>query len=118
MNLLKRIAEMCSRERRRVATIAAVLAACLVAYHAVFGANGMLMYQQKKTEYRALQQKRDALQKENDRLAQENLRLKSDPAAIEREARQNLHYTRPGEVVFVTPGPEPPTPRQPATAKK
>ena len=107
------------RERRRVATGVAVLAACFVAYHAVFGANGMLIYQQKKAEYKALQQRREDLQKQNDRLAEQNRALKSDPAAIEREARQNLHYTRPGEVVFVAPQPEQQkNPQQPVAAQK
>src|SRR5215813_11344032 len=119
MGLGNNISSALRRNQRRVATALAVLAACFVAYHAVFGANGMLIYQQKKLEYRNLQQRRDALQKENDRLGQENRALKSDPAAIEREARQNLHYTRPGEVVFVAPQPNnPPRTEQPNRAQK
>jgi cell division protein FtsB len=107
------------RNRRRLATLAVALAACFVAYHAVFGANGMVVYQQKKAEYKTLQQRREELQKENDRLAQQNHALKNDPAAIEREARQNLRYTRPGEVVFVAPQAEQQTnPQQPVAAQK
>ena len=93
--------------------------AWVVAYHAVFGANGMLVYQKKRAEYRALQQQLTGLQKENDRLAQENRALKSDPAAIEREAREQLHYTRPNEFVFVAPQKNnPQRTEQPATAQK
>ena len=30
-------------------------------------------------------------------------RLKSDPDAIEREAREKLHYAKPGEVIYTLP---------------
>src|SRR5947209_14512298 len=103
MRLVRKIPGLLYRFRRRIATVAVGLLACMVGYHAVFGANGMVVYQKKRTEYRTLQQRLGELQQENDRLAQENRALKSDPAAIEREARQQLHYTKPGEVVFVTP---------------
>ena len=110
---------MLYRSRRKLATAGVVVLACVVAYHAVFGANGMLVYQKKRAEYRTLQQQLTELQKENDRLAQENRALKSDPAAIEREARQQLHYTRPGEIIFVAPQRNnPPRTEQPATAQK
>jgi cell division protein FtsB len=29
--------------------------------------------------------------------------LKSDPDAIEREAREKLHYAKPGEVIYTLP---------------
>jgi len=41
-------------------------------------------------------------------------RLKKDPDAIEHEAREKLHYARPGEVIYTLP----PDPKQkPATSK-
>src|SRR5947209_19644551 len=101
----EKIRALLHRNRRRMATAAVVVLASLMGYHAVFGANGMVVYQRKRAEYRELQRRVDAMQKENDRLAQENRGLKSDPAAIEREARQQLHYAKPGEVVFVAPEP-------------
>ena len=30
-------------------------------------------------------------------------RLKSDPSAIEHEAREKLHYAKPGEVIYTLP---------------
>jgi cell division protein FtsB len=30
-------------------------------------------------------------------------RLQSDPNAIEHQAREELHYTRPGEVIYTLP---------------
>ena len=120
MRVVLKIGSVLYGRRRRIATGGVALLACLVGYSAVFGANGMLVYQRKKAEYRTLQQRLEAAQKDNDRLAQENRALRSDPAAIEREARQQLHYTKPGEVVFVAPAASFGAPRsqQPATAQK
>jgi cell division protein FtsB len=70
----------------------------------MFGANGMVIYRQKKTEYQSLQREIDQLQKENDRYTQQVKSLQiPDPSTIEKEAREQLHYARPGEVVYVAP---------------
>jgi cell division protein FtsB len=114
----KKISELLYCNRRRIATVAVAALACIVGYHAVFGANGMVVYHKKRAEYRAQQQQFEELQKQNDRLAQENRGLKTDPAAIEREARQQLHYTKPGEVVLVPPPSSAPQSEQPKTAQK
>jgi len=84
----------------------------------MFGANGMVVYRQKKTDYNALQSEIDELQKENERYTHQIKSLKTDPMTIEKEAREQLHYARPGEVVYVTPAPE--SPQKPANnaAKK
>jgi cell division protein FtsB len=71
----------------------------------MFGANGMVVYQQKRVEMQALQSDVDRLQKENAQHVEQIKLLKTDPAAIEKEAREQLHYTRKGEIVFVTPDP-------------
>ena len=118
MEIRKQISGLLYRNRRRIATVAVGLLACVVGYHAVFGANGMVVYQKKRAEYRAQQKQLEDLQKENDRMAQENRALKSDPAAIEREARQQLHYTKQGEVVLVPPQSNTPQGEQPKTAQK
>jgi len=47
-------------------------------------------------------------------MEQEIKALKTDPKAIEKEARERLHYTRPGEVVFALPA----APAVPAKEKK
>jgi cell division protein FtsB len=43
------------------------------------------------------------LQQENDLLTAHVNRLQSDPNAIEHQAREELHYTRPGEVIYALP---------------
>ena len=75
----------------------------LLAYHVVFGVNGLISYQQKKRESRELQEQIEQLQKENAVAEQQIKALKSDPQAIEKEARERLRYARPGEVVYTLP---------------
>jgi cell division protein FtsB len=100
-------------EWRRLGTMAAILLIIGVVLHAMFGANGMVVYRQKHAELQSLQGEVDRLQKENNQYADQIKSLKSDPAAIEKEAREQLHYTRPGEFVYVAPVPpsKPPTGR-------
>jgi len=102
------------RCRRRLATVGVVMLACMLGYHVVFGANGMVVYRNKRAEYRDLQRQMVSLQQENERLTQQNSELKTNPAAIEREAREQLHLTRPGETVYVVPPDQQAAPKPPA----
>lgn len=105
--------------RRKLATAAVVMLAVLLAMHVIFGTNGMVVYQKKKSEYRSLQNDVEQLQKENQVLSDQIRALKTDPNAIEREAREQLHYARPGEVIYLTPArPNPNTPPPNAAAQK
>jgi cell division protein FtsB len=106
MNVLQSIADWFYRSRRKLATVAVGLLACLLTVHVVLGANGMVVYQHKKAEYRALDKEIEDLKRENERLAERVKALKTDPKTIEKEAREQLRYTRPGEVVYVLPGQE------------
>jgi cell division protein FtsB len=92
-------------EWRRVGTAAAALLTIALLLHAIFGANGMVVYREKRSEMQTLQVEVDRLQKENERYINQIHSLKSDPAAIEKEAREQLHYTRRGEIVYVSPDP-------------
>jgi cell division protein FtsB len=102
-----------SVEWRRLGTVAAVVVIVGVLLHAMFGANGMVVYRQKRAEMKTLESEVNRLQQENARSVDKIKSLESDPAAIEKEAREQLHYTRPGEVVFV--GPQ--APPKPATGR-
>jgi cell division protein FtsB len=97
-------------EWRRVGTVAVLLLTLGVVLHAMFGANGMVVYQQKRAERQTLQSEVERLQKENDQYVERIKALKTDHRAIEREAREQLHYTRPGEYVYVAPDPPPKPP--------
>jgi|SRR5215467_568857 len=89
--------------RRRIATAAVAVLAGWLFVHVMFGANGMVVYKQKRDDYRALRTKIDGVQQENDRYTQQIQGLKSDQTAIEKEAREQLGYAKPGEYVYVPP---------------
>jgi cell division protein FtsB len=89
--------------RRRLGTIAAIGFALVLAWHVVNGRNGLTSWQQKRAEDKSLAQEIDQLATENARLSQHVDRLKSDPGAIEHEARSRLRYARPNEVIYALP---------------
>jgi cell division protein FtsB len=107
MKLISQISEWLYRSRRRIATSAVVVLVCLMAFHVIFGANGMVIYQQKRTENKALDKELESLQQENERLNQRIKALRTDPKTIEKEAREQLRYARPGEVVYSLPAEKP-----------
>jgi len=88
---------------RKVATGAAALLAVAMGYHVIFGQNGLTVYQQKRQDAQTLDRQLHSLQRENDLLKGHVDRLQNDPNAIEHQARQELHYTRPGEVIYTLP---------------
>jgi cell division protein FtsB len=88
---------------RKLATGAAAVLALAMGYHVIFGQNGLTAYEQKRQETQALDSQLHSLQRENDLLKGHVDRLQSDPNAIEHQAREELHYTRPGEVIYTLP---------------
>lgn len=92
------------RMRRTVATSAAIVLALVFGWHAFFGQNGITAYAQKRAEDRALQVQIKKLSDENSTLTDKVDHLQTDPDTIEMEARQRLHYTRPGEVIYTLNG--------------
>jgi cell division protein FtsB len=104
--------------RRRIATIAVTVLAASLFVHVMFGANGMVVYKQKRDEYEALRKQIVLEQQENDRYTQQIQGLKSDQKAIEKEAREQLGYAKPGEYVYVPPTPAKPVPPANRSAKK
>lgn len=99
------------RNRRKLATATVGVLLCLIGYHAIFGANGFLVFHQKKSESQRLELEIQSLQQDNARREREIRALKTEPQAIEKEARERLRYARPGEVVYTLPSASP-TPRK------
>jgi cell division protein FtsB len=89
--------------RGKLATMGIGILLCVVAYHAIFGANGLMVYEQKRRESRELDRQIQSLQQQNTSLGLENKALKNDPKTIEKEARERLHYARPDEFVYTIP---------------
>jgi cell division protein FtsB len=85
-------------------------------YHVVFGNNGLTAYEHKREDTRSLQLQMQDLQRENDRLLGHVDRLQNDAGAIEHQAREELHYTRPGEIIYTLPAD--PKPQTPTSASK
>jgi cell division protein FtsB len=88
---------------RKVGTVAASALAVALGFHVMFGQNGLTSYEQKRVEARALSRQLQSLQRENEALKSHVDSLQSDPNAIEHQAREELHYTRPGEVIYTLP---------------
>ena len=88
---------------RKVATGAAAVLAVALGYHVIFGQNGLTAYQQKRQDSQSLATQLKSLQHENELLKGHVERLQNDPNAIEHQAREELHYTRPGEVIYTLP---------------
>ena len=75
--------------------------AALLAYHALFGANGVVAYRAKRAEDHRLAQQLETLKQDNGRLKTHVEHLKTDPDAIEYEAHLRLRYTRPDQVIVL-----------------
>jgi cell division protein FtsB len=104
-------------QRRRIATVFAVVIAVLLGYHAMFGANGVLAYRAKRSEDRVLAQQLEKMKGDNSRLKAHVEHLKSDPDAIEFEAHTRLRYARPDQVIVLNNTPDPATPTPSRNAK-
>lgn len=89
--------------RRTAATVAATAMALFMGYHVMFGHNGLTAFKHKREDAAYLRQEMQDLQRENDRLHDHVTRLQNDPGAIEHQAREELHYTRSGEVIYTLP---------------
>jgi cell division protein FtsB len=89
--------------RRRIGSVAAILIALFLAWHVVNGRNGLNSWQQKRAEDKALAAEIERLTAENAHLGEHVDRLRSDPGAIEHEARARLRYARPNEVIWTEP---------------
>lgn len=96
--------------RRRIATCAVALLAAWLFVHVMFGANGMVVYRQKRAEHQELHKRIVQVQQENERYTQQIQGLKSNQTAIEKEAREQLGYAKPGEYVYVPPAAKPAPP--------
>ena len=83
--------------------VALLLVSIFLIIHNIFSQNGLLALRRQQKELQTLQRKIHAMQQENEQLDKENHALKSDPAAIERKAREQLHLTKPGEKIYTLP---------------
>jgi cell division protein FtsB len=111
----RRALDWTMRVWRTAGTVLAVCLALLLTWHVVNGKNGLTVWHKKRAEDQQLRREIDSLEKENARLRDRIDHLKNDPEAIEHEARERLHYARPGDVIVALP--DQPKPQAPASTE-
>jgi cell division protein FtsB len=87
----------------RSAILVLLLVCVALVVHEIFGANGYLALRRQKQQHQALQQQIQQLKQENDKLQQQIKALKTDPQAIEKLAREQMHLAKPGEIIYTLP---------------
>ena len=106
------------RVRRKAATLALLSLTIPVGYKAVYGTHGWIAYHQEKAVSQKLEAESLELQLKNQKLNENIKGLKTDRNTIEREAREQLHYARPGDVIITVPQPARTTSATTASAAK
>jgi cell division protein FtsB len=80
-----------------------LLASIALIVHNIFGHNGYLALRRQQKELQTLERQIEQLKFENEQLDRQIKALKSDPAAIERLAREQMHLVKPGERIYTLP---------------
>jgi len=95
--------------KRTGQTILSVLAACIVAYfiyHTIQGDHGWMAMLRLKNEVSTAEDNLSQLQKEHQDLDHRIQLIKPeslDPDLLDEESRKSLNYTKPNEIVILTP---------------
>lgn len=88
---------------RRNARYFFALAFFLLLLQDVFGTHGLVAMRRSKIQIQAVQAQIQQLDQENQELQQRIHSLRTDPAAIEKIARDRMGLARPGEMIFQIP---------------
>jgi cell division protein FtsB len=76
------------------------VALALLLLQDIFGTHGLIAMRRSQQEAARVQKEISQMDEENRRLEEHVKALKSDPAAIERIAREEMGLARPGEYIF------------------
>jgi len=85
--------------RRRATLLVTAALAGLVAL-SVFDPDGLAKHRRLEAEVRRLAEENRSIGRQSSRLRREVRALQGDPAALERAAREELGWVRPGELIF------------------
>ena len=88
--------------------VAAALLVTAFLINEVAGQGGYLARREQRRQIETLTSDIEQIKKENGQLSDQIRSLRSDPAAIEQYAREQLHLARPGELVIALPPSPPP----------
>ncbi|MGH9450764.1 MAG: FtsB family cell division protein [Terriglobia bacterium] len=91
---------------RRAVKLAIALAMIFLIVHGVLGSDGLFTYLQKRREYNSLHEQIVRTKKQNELLQKDVEGLRSNPATIERYAREDLHMARQKELIYMLPQPQ------------
>jgi cell division protein FtsB len=87
--------------RKRILLTVALCAILALVGRSILGDRGLFEVWRKKTSFQQLTGEVQALRDQNTSLRHQIEALRHDPLAIERIAREELGYVRPGEITFV-----------------
>jgi cell division protein FtsB len=87
-------------DRRRQVVWGAVAIALMLATGSLSAEGGFRRYARLKRDVHTLEDRNAKLTADNTRLKREVQRVRTEPAAIERAARESLGLVRTGEIVF------------------
>ncbi len=87
-------------DRRRQVVWGAVAIALIFAIGSLSAEGGFRRYARLKRDLHSLEERNARISAENARLKREVQRVRTEPAAIERAARESLGLVRAGEVIF------------------
>lgn len=88
---------------RRNAILGLALLSIILVVHEIFGQNGYLAMRRQAEEVKARKVEIQKLKQENQQLEHQVKALKTDPEAIEKLAREQMHMARPGEIIYTLP---------------
>lgn len=91
------------RPRYRRALILLAIALSVLAGNAIFGKGGLRALLEARRENQGIEQEIERLEEENRQLEGEIQGLRSDPAAIEKLAREQMRMAKPDEIIFTLP---------------
>ncbi len=92
-----------SKTLKRNAVFVLALFSLVMFMHEIFGHNGYLTYRHQKKEYNRLQQDVQTLSQQNQELQQKINALKNNPEAVLKQAHDQLHLVKPGQLVYMLP---------------
>jgi len=86
--------------KKRMLIAASVLLALYLLASSILGEMGLVKYYRMKAQYNTLTEEISTLKQDNARLVRDVRALRTDPACIERIARDKLGLARQGEIVY------------------
>jgi cell division protein FtsB len=99
-NYMKANRSVWTVSKKRMLIAASIILALYLLTSSILGEMGLVKYYRMKAQYNALTEEISTLKQDNARLLRDVHALRTDPACIERIARDKLGLARQGEIVY------------------